>query len=502
VLPSPRLHRWLVIVCAGLGMFLVALDIAVNVALPTITSHFHTDIQTIQWIIVSFVATRAGLAVAAGSLGDLFGLKRVFLIGVLAYTIAVTLIAFSPSLASVFGLRVLQGVGAGSLYAAAPAIASRALPASQRGTAMGVTTAGYALGTIAGTLGTGLLVGVFGWEAAFLGRVPFCVIAIILGWLVLREPVLSRSPEQSERAAEGECVVSRERRSFDLAGSSSFMAGMVALVLALHMSGRIGWSSPLVIGLLAATPFLLALFVRSELRARWPVLDLHLLRLPDFMAACSSMFFVHLGAFVIWFIFPFYVAEALGRGPIALGAMMALMATAMSLASPGAGWLSDRIHPKYVGLLGTAIVGLGLAWMSMLDGFSPVLDVGLRIAVVGFGLGSFQTAAYTLLLKALPASQLGTGAGSLSLTQAMGSVVSVSLLGLVFALRTEHHTTALSTEVFSTGETGSEALVLAFQDIFRLGAVLASVGMVVLMLSSLSSGRRKLEKEGIIHPKE
>ena len=481
--PSPRLYQWLVVSCAGLGMFLVALDIAVNVALPTITSHFHTDIQAIQWIIVSFVATRAGLAVAAGAFGDLFGLKKVFLGGIVCYAIAVTLIAFSPGLAPIFGLRVLQGIGAGSLYAVAPAIAGRAFSGDRRGMAMGVIMGGFALGTVAGTVGAGFLIGIFGWEAAFLGRVPFCIVAIVLGWAVLKGDA---SPTDSPT----------ERPSFDLIGTVSLVTSVVVFVLALHMSGRTGWTSPLVIGLLVATPVLLAIFVRSETSAGRPVLDLRLLRVPAFLAACSSMFFVHLGAFVLWFIFPFYVAEALGRGPLYLGIMMALMAAAMTIASPVGGWLSDRVHPKYVGLFGTAAIALGLAWISRLDEASSASDIGSRVAVVGFGLGLFQSSAYTLVLNALPSARFGTGSGSLSLAQAMGSVLCVAIGGLVFTIRADHHAAGLIAGGFPPDKIGVQALVLAFEDVFRIGAIVALGAMMALVLAMRARG------DGAMRPEE
>ena len=464
---SPALGRWLVVVTAGLGMYLMALDISVNVALPTITDHFDTDIQTIQWIIVSFVATRAGLAVSAGSFGDQFGLKRVYLAGALIYGVAVTLIAFSPSLGLVFGLRVLQGVGAGSLYAVAPAVAGQVFTADRRGLAMGVMTASWALGSISGTVGMGFLVDVFGWEAAFLARTPFCLAALALGWMVLRD---------AEPAG--------DRPSFDVAGAVSLVGSMVSIVLALHLGGRTGWGSPLPVAFLVAFPVFLGAFFYAERRARWPVLDLSLLRLPPFLAACSSMFFVQMGAFVIWFVFPFYVADGLERGPLALGVIMAVMAASMSLSAPVAGWLSDRVHPRYVGAVGASIVIAGLLWMAQLDQGTSLPQVGVRIGIVGLGYGVFQAAVYSLLVKSLPSGRFGTGAGSMSLAQAMGSVVAVALGGFFFALRTDDHTAALAAgQVAGAAVVEVDALVLAFQDTFRVAAVTATLGIVALALS-------------------
>ena len=449
-------------------MFLVALDIAVNVALPTITRNFNTDIQTIQWVIVSFMVTRASLTMVAGSFGDVFGLKKVYVAGVVIYGVSTTLIAFAPDLGLVLGLRVLQGLGAGCLYAVAPAIAGRAFSAERRGMAMGLTTASFALGTLTGTLGTGLLLGNTGWEIAFLGRTPFWAVALLLGWFALRQdrPGL-------------------KKRSYDVVGSVGLVAAMVSVVLALHLGSRQGWSSPVVVSLLAASPVLVSVFVHWELRARFPVLDLRLFHLAGFRAACAGMFFTQLAAFVIWFIFPFYVDQALGRGGLYLGIMLALMATAMSLAAPVSGWLSDRLHPRYIAASGTLVVALGLVWMSRLDGSASGPEVGVRIATVGLGIGTFQAAAYAFMLKALPASRFGIGSGSISVAQALGSVVSVALGGLVFALRSDDHTANLIAQGLSSSTVEVDSLVLAFQDVFRIGAGIAAGGAALFLLVSL-----------------
>ncbi len=448
--------------CAGLGMFLVALDIAVNVALPSIATHFRTDVQTIQWIIVSYVATRAGLAVAAGSFGDHLGLKRVFLAGVACYGVAAALISLSPSLAPVLGWRVLQGIGAAGIFAAAPAIAGQAFPAERRGMAMGIATGGFAAGTLAGTVGAGLLVGALGWKAAFLGRLPFCVLAIGLGWLVIKDP----APQE-------------RRGSFDVGGAALVVGAIVALVLGLHLGSRQGWTSPLAVASLAAVPALAATYVMSALRARRPAVDLHLLRLPPFLAACSGTFGIYLGAFVIWFIFPFFVAEVLGRGAAALGIMMGLMAAAMSLGAPLGGWLCDRIPARFVGMGGTATTALGLLWMSGLDGGSSGEEVGLRMALCGLGLGLFHASAYAMVLKTLPEDRFGTGSGSLSMAQSMGQVVSIAVWGLVFARRVDHHVASMD-----LADASPVAMALAFQDVFQLGAAVA-MGATAAMLISM-----------------
>jgi MFS family permease len=175
---------------------------------------------------------------------------------------------------------------------------------------------------------------------------------------------------------------------------------------------------------------------------------------------------------------------------------MAVMAASMSLFAPTAGWLSDRVHPRYVGAMGALTVTGGLLWMAQLDQGASLVQVGVRIGVVGLGFGSFQAAAYSLLVKSIPPGRLGTGAGSISLSQAMGSVVAVALGGFLFALRSDHHTAALAAGEAVGAALQVDVLVLAFQDTFRAAAVTAVLGVPALALSADWVARRVSGPEG------
>ena len=175
----------LVALAATLGMFLAAMDTSVNVALPSMTEDLGANLQSIQWVIVAFIATQAALVMGAGSFGDRFGLRLVYILGAVAYLAAMFLIALSPNLQTIVGFRVLQAVGSGSLFAVSPAIAASVFPAHRRGLSMGFAVGSQALGMFAGTIGAGFLVGWVGWEWIFLSRTPFAVIAILLGIFIL-----------------------------------------------------------------------------------------------------------------------------------------------------------------------------------------------------------------------------------------------------------------------------------------------------------------------------
>ena len=456
----------MVALAAGLGMFLASLDIALNVALPSLREDFDTDLQTVQWIIVAFIATRAGLVLGAGSFGDRFGLKPVYLFGAATYLLAMVLISYSPNLGTMVGFRIVQALSVGCLYAVSPAIAAKVFPESMRGLGMGFTAGSQALGMLAGTLGAGLLIRWFDWESVFLGRIPFAAIAFLIAWKFMKD---------QERQG--------QETSFDVIGAVSLIGALLGLVIGLRLGRSEGWTSTEVLVMLSLAPMFLIAFWMAEKRAEWPVLPLGLLRVRGFAVSASCMFLAHLGVFVIWFIFPFYISDSLGKGPFTLGVMLAVMAFLNTGFSGVGGWLSDRVGTFSVGVSGLVVMALGLLYMGFLSSDSGLAQVGLRIAVIGIGLGLFQAAAYTLMLGSVPQERFGTAAASLSLAQAMGTVLSVAVIGGIFALSNDHHLSVLAASALTGGERETQAFMQAFQDVFWLGAGIAAIGAGLFLFS-------------------
>ena len=468
---GPIVHggRWrevLIGATSGLAMFLAALDFSVNVALPELAADLGADLQSVQWALVVFMGIRASLVLGAGSFADRFGLRRVYLWGGMAYLVSMFCIALSPDLASVVGFRVLHGIGTACMYAVAPAIAANLFPANRRGMGMGFTTANQALGMVGGTIGAGLLVGGgwlgWDWEWVFWGRVPFMVVALALAWLFLdRDPPFSR-----------------EGPAFDLKGTLTLAVGLISIIIGTRLGREIGWDTWPVLALLVLSPIALALFWRIERTAAWPVLPLGLFRNRGFVISGCCSAFVYLSAFVVWFIFPFYVADTLGRGPEVLGAMMAiasLCGVAMSLLG---GWLSDRIGTQPVGSVGLLTIAVGLAMMGLLDAESSLAEAALWVSFTGAGNGLVQAACYSLVMKSVSPDRFGTAGAMLSLTQALGSIFAIVVLGGIFALREDHHLAQMA------GTVGAEAsaFLKAYRDVFMMGAAVGFVGALVAML--------------------
>ena len=453
------INKWLGLVAASFGLFLASLDITVNVALPDITSDLGTDIRTIQWIIVFYVGSTAGLQLSIGSAADIYGLKRFYLIGLCTYTVAVFLIGLAPTLSLVFGLRVLQAVGNGMLLASVPALVTSMFPREERGRGLGLMSGIATLGLITGALAGGVLVDAFGWRAIFLARVPLGLAAIALAFVVLREP--------RARSAFS------ENRNFDFRGGLTLLVGLGSLILFMTLGGRTGWLTPDVLGLALLSAASLGAFAYFERHTAGPVLDLSLLRHRVLAPAMVTSFLMFLATFVNWFILPFYVSDTLGADAKALGVLLMLMAATGAITAPVAGWLSDRVPPAYLMTVALVISSLSTLWFTQLDAGSSMADVAVRVAMTGAGIGLFQASSATLIMGTVSANSLGTGGAILALSRSLGTVSSVAIMGAVFASRLDFHASSIAQT------SGEQAFVLAFADTYLIAAILAAVAALV-----------------------
>ena len=454
-------------------MFLTSLDITVNVALPNITDSFGTDAVTIQWIIILYVGSSTAMHLGLGGAADAFGLKRMFVLGLIGYTIAVFAIGFAQSLGLLFGLRVFQAVGNGLLMVLAPAIVTRLFPSEFRGRALGIMAALGTLGMMAGSLGGGALVDAFGWRAIFLGRVPLCLAAIAFSAALLK------LPDDSERR-DGKAAW----RGFDLWGSATLFTAVGALILMLSLGGRNGWTAVYVplLGVLAVAG--LVAFVLAERRAERPVLQLSILRNRVLAPALMVGMLAMLSTFVNWFLLPFFVVESLGASASVWGLLLMLMTVATALASPLGGWLSDRWRPAYTITGGLTVATVAMASLSMLDVGSSVAQVAIGLVGVGVATGLFQSANANLIMGSMPANRLGMGGGIMGLSRGLGTVFSVAIMGAIFSARLGVREASLPED---------QAFILAFQDAYKIAVGLGVAAIAVsCTIWPIFLGRRRL----------
>ena len=445
--------RWLGLVAAASGTFLTALDITVNVALPDIAGDFGTDSVTIQWIIIFYVGSSTAMQLGLGGAADVFGLKRMFMVGLVAYTASVVAIGLSGSLGVVFGLRVVQSVGNGLLIALAPAIVTRLFPEEFRGRALGIMGGLGTLGMITGSLGGGFLVDEFGWRAIFLGRAPLCLLAIGFSAAFLRVP------DKSSRNS-----------GFDLLGALILSVALAALIMLLSLGGRFGWTDIYIPILAVVSVVGLPAFWAVERRVARPILELSLMRNRVLTTGLLLSLLAFVSTFVNWFILPFLVVDSLGASASAWGALLMLMTVTSALASPVGGWLSDRASPAYTITASLVVSLVAMLLLAMLDGESAVSEVAVGLLAVGVGTGLFQSSNANLIMGSVPVERLGTGGGMIGLFRGLGTVFSVAIMGAVLSARQSVH-------LVSGDE--AEAFSLAYRETYLVAAGIVAVSVVV-----------------------
>lgn len=459
VAAESSLRQWVVALTVASGNFVTTLEISTSVALPFIASRFQVDVATVQWLVILYFGTRVGLLIGAGGAADLFGLKRFYVLGLILYAIASLVAAFSPSFAALLGLRMFMAVGIGFIQASGPALIGRTFGAGRRGRGLGVAMAGVALGQITGALAGGLLVQRFGWEAAFLIRVPTGILSATLAFVVLRE---YRSGGRV--------------RDFDFVGMATLFVGLFSLLVGVNLARQLGWTSPILATLFVVSAVFLASFYFNERRARSPVLDLGLFRIRGFNLAASAPLVLQVALWTIWTLFPFYITGVLKHGPFAVGLMMAVMSIVWFVVSPGAGWLSDRIGSRHISISGLALVSLGFFFLSFLGDRSSLALVAVGMMVLGLGAGSFGVSNQNLMLNSVPKERFGTASASLGLAGAMGNTLCVAVFAAFFVARKAAH---------------SGVEYLAFQDVFRLAAIIVLAAAVLYVMVGRGLGPRK-----------
>src|ERR687892_197320 len=272
--------KWWTLLAVCLSIFMLLLDITVvNVALPDIRRELGANFTDLQWVVDAYALGLAGLMLAMGSLADLLGRRRIFVVGLGVFVLASLLcgLSTSPTMLNLF--RGLQGIGGAMMFATSLALIAQEFAPNERGTAFGLWGATTGFAVAVGPLVGGALTQGFGWEWIFFVNVPIGLLTAAL--TIARVPDSQRDPSAR----------------IDWAGLVTFTGALFSLVLALIRGNAEGWGSPMILGLFAASVLLLLSFVAIELRTRQPMLDLSLFRKPAFVGAQIVAFCLHASMF-------------------------------------------------------------------------------------------------------------------------------------------------------------------------------------------------------------
>ncbi len=439
-------RRWWTLAAMCFALFMIMLDnTVVNVALPSIQRDLHSSVAGLEWTVNAYMLAFGVLLVTGGRLGDIFGRRRVFLLGVLLFAASSAFIGFSQSSAWLIGGRTIQGVGAALMMPATLSIITNTFPPHERGQAIGTWAGVSALALAIGPVLGGVLVEHVSWQSIFFINLPVAAGAIAVTLFATQE-------------SRDETVVPK----VDFAGIGALTVGLTALTLALVEAQGWGWGSPRIVALFALAAAGLTAFAAIERRVAVPMVDFSFFRSRTFRGANVVAFIVSFAMLGMFFFLTLYMQNVLHYSPLEAGIRFLPTTLMVIVVAPIAGRLTDTIGPRPLMTAGLALVATSLLWQSFLtptSGFDFLLP---GFVLMGIGIALVMSPMSTAAMNAVDQSKAGVASGILSMNRMVGGVLGVAVLGTFI------------------GQTTSQAdFVSSLGDGLLIGSFVAAAGAIV-----------------------
>lgn len=419
--------RWLVVaaVCtAGLMMPLSFTGPAI--ATPAIAHDLGGSTAALGWIVNGFILAFGSFVMAAGTLADRYGRKRIFSIGVGGFALVSMVLGLAPSVLALDLLRVLQGICAGLAMAGGAAAMAQEVSGPARTRAFSLLGTSFGVGLAFGPLWCGFLIEQFGWRAIFLTGTLIALPVLLFGVPRMRE---TRDPDAV---------------GLDWPGTICFTAMLAALTFGIVEAPLRGWGDPVVLGLLALSALLLALFIQVEHRVRRPMLDLSLFLLPRFVGAQLLPIATALCFVVLLIFLPIRFVGIEQHGELQAGLLMVALSVPMLVVPLGGALLTRWISSATLSAAGLLIAAAGLLWLAQIPLGAPALSLAGPMLLIGVGTGLPWGLMDDLAVSAVPTERAGMATGIFSTMRVAGEAVILAIVGAVLSLQTRSALTGLS----------------------------------------------------------
>lgn len=415
--PSPcgrAAARW-VLAATILGSSMAFIDgTVVNVALPVLQKDLKASVSSVQWVVEAYALLLASLVLVGGSLGDRFGRRRIFTIGIAVFAASSAACALAPDVGFLVAARAVQGVGAALLVPSSLAILGAAFSRRERGRAVGTWSSLTAVAGAIGPVAGGWLVQVASWRAVFFLNLP--IAAVILAIALRKVP-------ETRNASAG---------PLDLKGAIAATIGLALLVFGLIEAPGAGWSDPRVWTSLAAGALALAAFVVVERRSAHPMVPLDLFRIRAFAGANLLTLFLYAALSATFFLLPFELIQAQGYSPSEAGAALLPLIVLISALSRPAGAIADRIGPRVPLTVGPAIAAVGFFLLAVThDDPRYVTALLPALSVLGLGMAITVAPLTATVLNAVGERDTGTASGVNNAVARVAGLVAIAAFGVV-----------------------------------------------------------------------
>jgi EmrB/QacA subfamily drug resistance transporter len=451
-------RKWLALALLCAVQFMVVLDIAiVNVALPSIKIDLGFSQEDLQWVISAYALVFGGFLLLGGRAADLLGRRRIFLVGVVVFTVASLLAGLAWSEASLIGARSLQGLGAAIISPAALSILSTTFAEGrERNIALGAWGAVGGFGAAAGVLLGGVLTDALSWEWIFFVNVPVGVTAFILAPLLLKE---SRDASV---------------RRFDVPGAVFVTSGLSSLVYAITKAGQDGWLAAPTLGFFAASLVLLTAFAVWELRHPEPLMRLGIFQIRTVAGANVAGFILGTALFAMFLMLTLYMQQVLGYSAMKTGVGYLAVAGTAIFTSGIAAQLVTRVGVKPVLVVGMTALTAGLVYFTQVSvGGSYLGDLLPGFLLIAVGIGFSFVPISIAALAGVEAAEAGLASGLINTSQQIGGALGIAALSTIATSRTS--------DAIAGGASPGSALVTGFHGAFVAGVIIAGLGIATAL---------------------
>ncbi len=407
----------LLTMCFALAMAMLD-NTVVNVALPRISEDLHAGVSGLQWIVDGYVLAFASLLLTGGILGDRYGRKKTFMVGLSVFTLASLACGLSQSTEQLIAFRAVQGIGAALLMPGTLSIITVTFPPHERARAIGLWAGMSGLALALGPTVGGYMVEHIGWESVFFLNVPIGAVAFVVALATVRESV------------------SEIERRLDIPGLLLGTSALFSVTYALIEANQLGWSDPLIISGLLGFAVLTTAFLVWEMRNEHAMMPLRFFRIPAFSAGNAVAFSVSLGLFAMFFFFSLYLQLIRGYTPFEAGYRFLPMTLAIILTAPNAGKYAQRHGSRAPMTYGLTLAGGAL----LLFGLTLRVDSSywyiLPIFVVlGHGLGATMAPMTAAVMNAVGPQRAGLGSAMTNTSREVGGVLGIAVLGTILTTR-------------------------------------------------------------------
>jgi EmrB/QacA subfamily drug resistance transporter len=430
-------RKWWTLIAVSVAIFMLLLDITVvNVALPDIQRSLHSSFSDLQWVVNAYSLTLAAFLLTAGSLADLLGRRRVFVTGLIVFTVASAICGLASSPLALNLARAVQGTGGAMMFATSLALIAQAFHGKERGIAFGVYGGVIGAAVAVGPVVGGVITSGLGWEWIFFVNVPIGVLAVIL---TLTQVAESRDPDAN---------------GVDWLGLLTFSGSLFLLVFALIQGNEMGWGSTRILAYLIGSAVLIVLFVLVEHRQRRPMLDLTLFRRPAFAGASIVAFCISASMFAMFLYLTLYIQDVLGYSPLQAGLRFLPITLLSFFVAPVSGKLSVRVPVRLLIGVGLLLVSAGLLAMSAIDASSGWTTLIPGFLLGGAGIGLINPPLASTAIGVVHHSRSGMASGINNTFRQVGIATGIAGLGAIF----QHQVTSKTTAALASSAPGREVL--------------------------------------------